>query len=82
MLYIIIIIYVISTHEDIDGVGRQMLMFAQVVSVRVPLHTPAYVSIRQHTSAYVGIRQHTSADVSIRQHTSAYVGAPVLRWSP
>ena len=49
-----------------------------------PLHTSAYVSIRQHTSAYVSlrqlttayvrIRQDTSAFVSIRQHTSAYVG--------
>jgi hypothetical protein len=43
---------------------------------RTPLHTSAYVSIRQHTSAYVSIhvsiRQHTSAYVSIRQHTSAY----------
>jgi hypothetical protein len=38
-----------------------------------PIHTSAYVSIRQHTSAYVSICQHTSAYVSIRQHMSAYV---------
>ncbi len=38
-----------------------------------PLHTSAYVSIRQHTSAHVSTRQHTSAHVSIRQYTSVYV---------
>jgi hypothetical protein len=38
-----------------------------------PIHTSAYVSIRQHASACVSIRQHTSAYVSMRQHTSAYV---------
>jgi hypothetical protein len=43
----------------------------------VPLHTSAYVSIRQHTSAqeFVTLTPlvplHTSAYVSIRQHTSA-----------
>jgi hypothetical protein len=52
---------------------------------RLPMHTSAYVSIRQHTPAYVSIRQHKSAYASIRQrrgsavrekerrHTSAYV---------
>jgi hypothetical protein len=47
-------------------------------SGNTPLHTPAYVSIRQHTSAYVSICQHTSAYVRIRQHTSAYLGEHAL----
>jgi hypothetical protein len=38
-----------------------------------PIHTSAYVSMRQHASACVSIRQHTSAYVSMRQHTSACV---------
>jgi hypothetical protein len=38
-----------------------------------PLHTSAYVSIRQRMSAYVSIRQHTSAYASTRQHTALVV---------
>ena len=34
---------------------------------REPLHTSAYVSIRQYTSAHVSTRQHTSAYVSTRE---------------
>jgi hypothetical protein len=66
-----------SSHEGHHCCGGEHGMLpSSMAGNHLPMHTSAYVSIRQHTSAYVSIRHHTLPSSMAGNHLP--IGLPAL----